>query len=747
MADKKTVAIFDPSGTVRLIPEDQAEAAIAAGGIRAVKMSDPQGKARWVREHDVDAARQSGGKLIEDGLSGAAERFFGKNPVGDTVRNMAEHAKNAVTGAYHQMTDAPKDTPERIAAASGPFSLGLHRIFAGPTLDAAREAWKQVRARNIGANKDPYDKDGNYQPTAVSSTMDAVPIVGPWARNVENEARTKGVVPALAGLATDFAVPEAAGKLRNVPGAAKGFAKRAAGAVKLDEPIPGDTVTPRQRWEAARKQGVNLDTAQATNAKVPAAVKKVTEHSLFGGSKFEENNGANVDALHSHAAQVLDDAHPKALSREEFGETAKQRLLDHQRMMNEEAGDLYRDLDKRVGGKKPDTQMIRDTARQIVKENAEYYDKHPDMLNGPEGRAWRIVRNLAETGEVPAATSKTSPIVDASGRPITTEVQKPAVEDTWSDLHKLRSDLLDMTRGPELVGERPTGWIKMLTGAVDDVMTDPAGMNRVDSQKFRDANDLYQRMKSTYDNPQSKLYHIVRAPDGLTAANGLANITPKVARLFGEAAPELVPQLQRQTMERMFNPAGNDVFDLKNLPTRFNRTMKENLSGVLSPEQIQKIEDLARTSKLVNFDSNTSGTAKIMQPVSEGAGIASGVTTALATGHPAAAVAPIVYPVASRIAAKAMVSPEFNEHIMDNSPAPPPKPSEPMMRVLPAAAAETQPKQEEEKTEDPEGEPQASLYHPDTHIFSRQRFRDALPEGDHDQAARDAEEAGYEVVA
>ena len=461
----------------------------------------------------------------------------------------------------------------------------------------------------------------------------------------------------------------AVGAVKAAPEAYRGARSAVIGGSKLDEVIPGDTVTPRQRYNTAKAQGVNLDTAQATNSPVAMGAKRVTEHSLVGSSKFEANNAANVDALHAHSEKLLNEASPVDMSREDFGNKVKNRLAQDQQSLNEQSAALYKKLDADIGTTTPDSATVRDTAQKIVDANKDYYAAHPDLLSGGAGKAWKIVNNLAESGEAGPPKTVTSPILDASGGKITKEVAgKAARQDTWSDLHKLRSDLLDISRGPEMIGDRPTGWIKQLTGAVDETMTKAADYDKVGD--FRDANEIYKYMKSTYDDPTSRMYHIVRSPDGLTAANTLASITPDVARKIGAAAPELVPQLQRQTMNRLLRPTGNELPDLKNLGSRLSRAQKEQLAGVLTPEQIQSLDELGRTSKLVTFDANPSGSGKLAQKATEAGVLGSGLTRiagGILTGNPAAVVegaAPLAVGGAQRIAASKLTNPAFTEKIM-----------------------------------------------------------------------------------
>lgn len=943
MADKKTVPVFDPSGKVRQIPEDQVDAALQSGGKRAVRMSDPQGTARWVRDTDVDAATKAGGKTVEEGLKGTWEKLLGKNPISDTLGNVASHVAGAVTGPVHAAADAPTDYAEAAANIAGPGALAAYRMGVKPTVDAAREAFKQARAGNISPKND-YDAAGNYHPSAVSSAIDAIPVVGPWSRNVENEAHTKGVVPALAGMATDIAAPEVIPKaVTAVPGVVgKTLSKIVAPSSTVDKVIPGDTVTPRQRWQQARQQGVNLDTAQATNARVPGIAKKVSEHSLTGSGKFTDNSAANVAALEDHAKTITDKITPDKLSREDFGSGIQEALRQHQAHLNEQAGGIFDDLDSRVGDVHPDLGVVRDQAQKIVDENKGYYKNHPEFLSGAPGKAWSIVNSLAKdsktafdpnrvmrfdepnaslsadkphglylsqpsegmqsphsdvgsnryegtaTGKnvlnldnsdkveharfgagnsghpsagVSALKKLSSPeefdqyrtmtkpqlverlnkdypgpdyskyhdsyeLLEALGaqkaraagydalrqtdsnaakvqpdmrkhfpsdfseyvalRPNAVSNLKAVAEDgsvgspdSWSNLHKLRSDLMNMYRSPDIVGSNAEGWLKQLTGKVDESMTGAAsGLSPADEAKFRAANKIYTDMKQTYDNPQHKLFSIIRAPDGLTVANSLADVTPHVSRSIWQAGedlgmPEIHQQLQRQTMERLLDPAGNGTPDLKNLPQRFSKAQKEKLGGVLTPDQVEDIDQLARTSKVVHADSNPSGTAKTIQPASEAGSMVAGagsLATGLATGNVPAMVAgavPFVEAGATRLAASKLTNPEFTEKVM-NPPASTAVDVDPKLAAAATAANVTQQPQKDEPTiQDKEVVPADASRGiqpvtlpvtvppdnldaapgPDTHHFSKSAWADKNPTGDPNEAAKLAEQAGYEVQA
>jgi hypothetical protein len=570
------------------------------------------------------------------------------------------------------------------------------------------------------------------------------------------------------------AAAEAAGKVTSRGGARP----------ELDEVLPGDTVTPRQQYETAQARGVNLDRAQATGSGKSSAAKKIVEHSLGGRTPFEANTKSNLNALDAWANDLqspqVQNGKPGSplMSREQFGNAAKQALTEHQQRLNEDAGKIYDDLTQRVGNVQPDTTDVSDLAKKIVDENKDYYAEHPELLKGGTGHAWNIVNDLARTEKAPAKTAETG-LMDANGKPLTREIPAvPREPASWSDLHRLRSDLMDQYRSPDLVGSRAEGWLKQLVGGVDNSMTGAASkLSTGDQARFRMANDLYRQMKESYDDPTHPFYSIIRSPDGLTAANTLHGLKPEIARQFTTAAqeayrPNLTDQYQRQTVSRILDPNGDGTFDLKGLPARLNRQNMEQLQGVLSPTQITDLHALARTSRLVHADSNPSGTAKVAQPAGEAA--AYGMSALEGLGHlatgdiggAATRFAPLALPVAERATAKYLTSPERTAAAFE--PSTPSrvaqiaeKVPEPVRTGLATVAAQqptpdTKPHFDVEtgtggpadvtpgtQTQQPALAEQVT---PDTHDFSTKAWIAANPEGDPDEARQAAQTLGYNVA-
>lgn len=574
----------------------------------------------------------------------------------------------------------PKKGFVKAFTETSPLSLALSLVnhpldtinnFPAALGDEARRVTNELETARMLPNSQVSDK--------VAHAMYAVPFVGAGMKETSdlyNQGDIPGYIGASLGTALSVISPKAAeetassalSKVKTITSNSKKF----MAGKNIDEIIPGQTITPRQQYNIAKKQGVNLDLAQATQGMPAKMIKRPVEYSLAGSGKFDDLNAANQKALAAHTEKVLNDIAP-AMDRSQFGIEAKNALLKHQKELNDTAGQIFDDLTEKAGDVQPDMTDVRMLAKKIVGDNQGYFQKHPEMLKGATGGAWKIVNNLAEDEGKPITQS--IGLLDSNGNPITRQVQtRPP--DTWSDLHKLRSDLMNEYRSPEIVGSNAEGWLKQLVGAVDNSMTGSAsGLSPEQLQQFRAANDIYTQMKSVYDNPQSPLYHVVRSPDGLQAANQLLNANPTTANHVRSVAPELAPQYQRQAMEKILSPAGNAVPDWKTLSSRFGRTQKEALNGILSPSQSNDLENIAHTSRIVNWDSNPSGSGKVGQAVGEASALGTGAMEGfgrILSGHPIsglvqAATAPATMRLQSKIAGY-LTDPEKVSSVM-NSPA------------------------------------------------------------------------------
>lgn len=163
--------------------------------------------------------------------------------------------------------DVLKAIPRHVRdAALGLGSAALHPINAAKSaiIDPIANAPSAIRSAKTSGD-------------VVNALSDAIPVVGPWARGVENDAREHGALPALMGLGTDVAAGEVSGRL------GKAALNGASTAVRL--------------------AGTDMPSAKlaATRALVPGSTGEVLQRALKPGVKY----GAAVDDT---LAQALPDA-------------------------------------------------------------------------------------------------------------------------------------------------------------------------------------------------------------------------------------------------------------------------------------------------------------------------------------------------------------------------------------------------------------------------------------------------------
>src|SRR6185312_1002307 len=132
MSSTSVVPIFDPQGNVRQIPQEQADAALNAGGKRALKFQAPDGTQRWVPEDMAQQATAAGGKqlgAVAPQPQDQSTSFFS---------GVARGAKNLIhmpKAAYDAMTAPPANDDEKtMLATSGPVGLAFHRMVVEPSI-------------------------------------------------------------------------------------------------------------------------------------------------------------------------------------------------------------------------------------------------------------------------------------------------------------------------------------------------------------------------------------------------------------------------------------------------------------------------------------------------------------------------------------------------------------------------------------------------------------------------------------
>ena len=246
--------------------------------------------------------------------SAPASSLFGPNPVGsaintavDSIKTIGSHVAGNISGAFHTVTDAPQGKVES-AVDTLPGVLPAYRALVKPTVDALGNAATAAKAGNYGDRSGGYDAQGNYShPGMADSLLDAVPVAGPFARSIQNDAQKKGLVPALAGAATDLAMGkavEAVGPVLRGTGKAMQFAAATPEAQSLATTraiVPG---SPGDLLTRALKPGVKYgaDPASMFNS----TIGPITQQAPINGvSTFAQAADAARDAAYQQHNSVI----------------------------------------------------------------------------------------------------------------------------------------------------------------------------------------------------------------------------------------------------------------------------------------------------------------------------------------------------------------------------------------------------------------------------------------------------------
>ncbi len=162
--------LLDPQGQARDIPDDQVQAAIAAGGKKAVKITDPKGTPRWIPEDQKDAALQAGGKIADEN----------------------------------------KGFLKSFADASG-LSAIAHPIDTIMGIPAGLKQMAKDSVANVKQGVEDYQKEGLTEKTRRDFGR-AVPVVGPAlsaAQGQYDSGDKAGAAGTIAGTVMGLAAPEA----------------------------------------------------------------------------------------------------------------------------------------------------------------------------------------------------------------------------------------------------------------------------------------------------------------------------------------------------------------------------------------------------------------------------------------------------------------------------------------------------------------------------------------------------------
>jgi hypothetical protein len=505
-----------------------------------------------------------------------------------------------------QMGESFKDTAHSPWALLGP-AAPIVRGYVGQVGEALKQGKEEFKdAVDVYASGNKGEAAVRGFGTGAMTGLRMVPFIGPSIETAGDDV-SRGNYKGAAGGFTGVAAQVAA--LRGSP-KPQGAPMRGAMAKRMAEIPPGEQFTRGEVLDAARRNRVNLDLADATDSKIARGVKKVNQYSVAGQGSYEANATRNLEALSKWADRETGRYAKESTPREVLGGQTQQALQQDLQLRKSDASIAYENLDKSIGSKPINaTRSVQAEAQRIISENKAYYDKHPELK---PSKAWGILEDLARR-PIEKAAQGPSGLVDAYGKQVPGSPARFAETKTmsWSELHQLRSDLMDFYRNnPDIVKGRGEAWIQRMVASIDNAMTDAsAGLSPGQLAEFRHANQLWESIKTTYDNPQSPYFHAVRSATPSQVPAMLSKATPELARQVRNTLGNLEGPFQRQFVENLLNGKDGSL-DLRNLNSRLSRVPDDFLVSMLGKKGAQNLRLLGKVAQKVTYDSNPSGTAK-----------------------------------------------------------------------------------------------------------------------------------------
>lgn len=607
------VPMLAPDGTAGYIPSDRVNDALKMGGKLGVEMSAPDGTRGIIPRENLVAGIQAGGKVLHDSAQYTTQFEKDRAPAlenSQTVRNPTSEVGHFLGGvassAVGEAGNIVRGIPSTVKALADPLGTAFRQAVDVSGQDESR--------KNRGAS-------GIERAGAIAGS-----VLGLNVPAVEHAADI-GNAPGVVGtLAADVGVPVAAGEL--VKGAAKlpgRVTARLQGSLapRMAEVPAGEPFSRGEVLDAARQNGVNLDVAQATDSGVAKGLKRANENSLASQGAYSANSTRNLAALDDWANKATEKYSPEAASREVVGGQMQQTLKTSLADAKNSASQQFNELDSRAPTSVDATNTVEAEARKIIGDNKSYYDAHPELK--PK-QAWGILEDLAKRPKVETEVGSRGVVQTTSGSygtsPTTKMVDAPAKTMSWSELHQLRSDLMDFYRNnPDIVKGRGDAWIQRMVSKVDEAMTSSSsGLSPTDLEKFRAANQQWESIKSTFDNPQHPFYHAVRSQFPSQVPGMLAKGTPELAQQVRATLGSLEGPFQRQFVENLLNDKNGNL-DLARLNQRLKGVPQDHLVAMLGADGAKQIRMLGQVAKRVIADSNPSGTAKVGVPAAEIGGL------------------------------------------------------------------------------------------------------------------------------
>jgi len=348
-----------------------------------------------------------------------------------------------------------------------------------------------------------------------------------------------------------------------------------------------ESATPAELQQYAADNNIPATTAQLTEHNAPRHLQSTGERALAGGTAIRKQVNAAQAAIADHVDNLADQMSPSSQTPNTAASGAKlqegiQQALDREKQTAESNYNAIDGKAKGMGVNMKPVKQLADTMAtdsKFIRENAKTLDPK---------RGSALLKTLSDLPD----------------------------KASFTDAQKLRSALLDEARHPDnVLSEQAQGWIKRLTGAVDDTMMDSAQKIPGLEKDFRAANAHWEGLQNDFNSPRSPLFQALKEP-----------IPEKVPQKFlnkGQTggSPTTIQMLDRYGIDK--GPLKREL--LSDLQQQDFKMQKKSLGGyddgflraLYSPGELDHVYKTGALARSVAKDVNPSGTAGTSEAIAQ----------------------------------------------------------------------------------------------------------------------------------
>jgi hypothetical protein len=400
------------------------------------------------------------------------------------------------------------------------------------------------------------------------------------------DPKVSAVVGDVAGLAGGAAAGMGADALTS------NIARRAAAplgetVVRPRGTVPAEFASPAELKAYADEHGIPLNAAQATEHNLPRNLQSAGERATIGGTQVKQQIRAGQSAVIDHAQSLMNGFSPDTPDLATAGAKIQENIaaaLDREKQAAQQA---YAQIDDSADGVKVDLRPLKKEASALLGDSS-FIRQNISSLD-PK-RASAVVQGVTS---LPNQAS-------------------------FAQAQQLRSALLDESRHPDVViSQQGQGWIKKLSGTVDQQMQQAAGSTPELMNKFRAANAHWEGVQEAFNNPRSPLYQALQEVD--------ANKVPQKFTSKGQigGSPYNAELLDRYGIDKgpikwalMGDMIGKD-FGLYNGGKTLAGYSDPFLESMFEPGELESIYKTGAIARSLRANTNPSGTAAVEGAMSD----------------------------------------------------------------------------------------------------------------------------------